>query len=125
MSTKITSGVRPTREENGAGAIPDDLWEVLESCWALEPSSRPTMAGVHRALKGTAGSILLAPVAGEWRCLDFLAMPLVNGVEAPQMKPSLDPPQEEAPKEETPSTASGFVSWLRNLCCFPKHDPGE
>lgn len=49
---KLAAGRRPSRPntKNGCGGLTDTIWELTTSCWAQEPSARPTMAEVHARL---------------------------------------------------------------------------
>nr|KAJ3419755.1 hypothetical protein HK105_006542 [Polyrhizophydium stewartii] len=46
----IKDGERPDKHAN----IPDDLWQIIEDCWAQDPNQRPTFARVAQALDAMA-----------------------------------------------------------------------
>ena len=46
-SVKVIQGERPTRGE----AFSDDLWKMLELCWAFQPDDRPNIFDVLQGLQ--------------------------------------------------------------------------
>ncbi|KAJ7087051.1 kinase-like domain-containing protein [Mycena crocata] len=46
VGIKVIGGSRPSRPEY----FPDNLWALLEECWAQRPECRPTMAEISRRL---------------------------------------------------------------------------
>jgi hypothetical protein len=48
----VAKGGRPQRQD--CPDMPSELWALLERCWDAEPSSRPTMAQVHKLLTSMA-----------------------------------------------------------------------
>lgn len=55
LGMRITGGVRPgfSGDEPMVRQLPGDVRKMLESCWVLERSKRPTIEEVHRALRGS------------------------------------------------------------------------
>ena len=54
---KVTDGERPTRPEGAKGAwFTDDLWGMMNLCWAAQPASRPTIAAVFDYLDQISGA---------------------------------------------------------------------
>lgn len=54
MLKKVLQGDRPSRtasQEGQGRAIPDNLWDVIQHCWSAEPSKRPTVKAILKALK--------------------------------------------------------------------------
>lgn len=47
ISLKVVKGERPTRRTK----LTDRLWEMLEICWALQPTNRPSINDVLRCLQ--------------------------------------------------------------------------
>jgi len=45
----VTRGGKPERPQEGF-AIPDDLWILAETCWAVEPNKRPSVDSIRRVL---------------------------------------------------------------------------
>jgi len=68
----VLEGKRPPRPSNSEGlGITDEIWNLLELCWAKDASSRPLVNHVVRCLEGAAGcwiadaaAFLLASEAG-------------------------------------------------------------
>ena len=51
----VLEGKRPPRPNNSESlGITDVLWDLLELCWAKDPSSRPTVNRVMGCLEGAA-----------------------------------------------------------------------
>ena len=49
---KVTEGERPERPEGAQGSwFRDDLWEMLNLCWATESKSRPGIEAVFECLE--------------------------------------------------------------------------
>lgn len=63
----IMEGKRPPRPEHPA--FSPDLWILMERCWNQEPSSRPDISEVLRAL--ISSSVFLSPPGSVIRCLDY------------------------------------------------------
>ena len=54
---KIMNGGRPGRPGGPEGAwFTDDLWRMLEQCWAARPESRPRIQAVLEHLEQTSGA---------------------------------------------------------------------
>ncbi|KAF9494896.1 kinase-like protein [Pleurotus eryngii] len=47
---RLLAGERPLRESHQAQELSDDVWRLLESCWAVEASQRPSARSVVLAL---------------------------------------------------------------------------
>ena len=47
----ICNGVKPTRPDPRQ-LIHDEMWNLLDSCWAFEPMARPTMKDISARLPG-------------------------------------------------------------------------
>ena len=67
VTSKIVEGKRPGRPEGKEGAwFTNDLWEMLEQCWSLEPERRPAIDDVLRCLRqGSAAWQPLPPDSGD------------------------------------------------------------
>jgi len=49
---KVVDGERPARPEGAKGAwFTDDLWVMMELCWATQPDRRPNIATVFKCLE--------------------------------------------------------------------------
>jgi len=54
---KVTDGERPGRPEGPEGGwFTDDLWRMLELCWATRPDSRPSIEAVLECLERVSGT---------------------------------------------------------------------
>jgi len=54
---KIVDGERPGRPKGPEGVwFTDDLWGMLELCWATRPESRPSVHAVHKCLERLSGT---------------------------------------------------------------------
>jgi hypothetical protein len=55
---KVVKGERPEKPQGSEGAVGfvDDVWEVLELCWASLPQDRPSIEGVLERLEKAASS---------------------------------------------------------------------
>ncbi|EIN12108.1 hypothetical protein PUNSTDRAFT_62220, partial [Punctularia strigosozonata HHB-11173 SS5] len=48
---KVKDGVRPSRPTSARDlGLDDDLWELIETCWASDPAQRPSMLGILQRL---------------------------------------------------------------------------
>ena len=57
VARKVTKGERPGRPEGPEGAwFTDDLWRILELCWAIPPESRPSIEAVLECLERASGT---------------------------------------------------------------------
>jgi len=61
----ITEGKRPPRPVHPA--LTDDLWELMERCWAQEPDSRPEMLEVLQVLRSSSVSLFTPMTSAAWR----------------------------------------------------------
>ncbi|KAJ7161079.1 kinase-like domain-containing protein, partial [Mycena filopes] len=50
VSLKVTRGQRPSRPT--APVIEDQLWAVIEQCWAHDPNERPSMGNIVTRMEG-------------------------------------------------------------------------
>jgi hypothetical protein len=53
----VTSGTHPDRLESPK--MDDDTWNLLQRCWEMDPSKRPTMEELRTTLKGAEAFTLL------------------------------------------------------------------
>ncbi|KAJ7103766.1 kinase-like domain-containing protein [Mycena epipterygia] len=50
LAAKDFPNLRPRRIDYGHDVITDELWSILDQCWALEPQARPAISDVLRQL---------------------------------------------------------------------------
>ena len=56
VTQKVTRGERPARPEGVKGAwFTDDLWRMMDLCWAAQPTGRPGIADVLERLDQVSG----------------------------------------------------------------------
>ena len=57
VTRKVTKGERPGRPEGPEGAwFTDNLWGMLELCWATRPKSRPSIEAILECLEQVSGT---------------------------------------------------------------------
>ena len=68
---KIAQGYRPKKPN----ACPDDIWQLVQSCWAQQPDARPTAAMVRTQVE----QLLRSRTAGAPQSREGDAPPLAHG----------------------------------------------
>jgi hypothetical protein len=43
--------MRPSEEDCGGHAMPDELWEMAQECWSMKPEDRPSIESLVRRLE--------------------------------------------------------------------------
>jgi len=52
VTSKIVEGKRPGRPEGKEGVwFTNDLWEILEQCWSIQPEGRPAIDAILQCLR--------------------------------------------------------------------------
>jgi len=100
---KVVEGERPARPEGAEGSrFTDDVWQVLNQCWAHQPKDRPPIADVLECLERVS-KVPEAPteqVGGNAGTDEDIAS------NPPRMRSRLNPRR--------------FVAFLRRIVCWPR-----
>jgi len=72
----IIDNTRPPRPRDGVGVrwLPDQIWEMMQSCWIPEPLSRVSIKEVHRVFLSSVTEADSPPPeleGSEWHCSIF------------------------------------------------------
>jgi len=97
---KVMKGERPARPEGAEGArFTDDVWEMLNRCWAHQPEHRPPVVDVLDCFERLS-KVPEAPTAGtdedDW---DIASNP---------------------PRTRSRFSPRHFVAFLRRIVCWPR-----
>ena len=72
VSERVIQGDRLPRPEEGC---PDDVWELILTCWAADPQARPTFRELASSLQdlrvSLSGAAAAAQALPDWLCHDL------------------------------------------------------
>ena len=129
LATKVVKGDYPERPQEPEAVVwfTDDVWEVLECCWAYLPEGRPSVEDVLKFLEGVASSwtppsflstVAPSPVSSPTSTTFHTAsegiMDVDGGEESSPSHPSGELPQKDDTYEDTTEIIKRLLINQRN-----------